>query len=243
MADSLIIISGGMGGIGRAIAQCLAQDGYSIAILDVAIDQQFIASLPGTGHVGLVCDLTNPIALNSFLLKAMGQSRIHACVHAAVSPLIRKKASAIPADEFKQQFEVTVFGGMNLFQAVIPFMKDQNRGRIIGLTSAALEPNAQSGSMAGYICAKFALRGLLRELAKELAPFNIAVNAVAPDFVRTPLHGDLPERAFELIRGKMGKDLTTPENVADTVAFLCSEAAQSITGLSHPIGLGQPSDL
>lgn len=243
MKNFVAVISGGMGGIGRAIAKRLAQDGYSIAALGTSIDQQFIASLPGAGHAGYACDIKDSAVLNSTMLKIAEQSSIRICVHAAVSPLIRKKASAITADEFKQQFEVTAFGGLNLFQAVIPLMKEQNFGRIVGITSASLEPNAQSGSMAGYICAKFALRGLLRELARELMPLNITVNAVAPDFVRTPLHSDLPERAFELIKEKMGKELVTPENVADTVAFLCSEAAQSITGTSLTISQGQTMDL
>lgn len=243
------IISGGLGGIGQAVARQLADDGHSIALFfypnPPAEAEAFIRGLSGSGHLALACDLRREddvrLAVNQ-VGEQMG--KIDACVHAAVSPLVRKRAAVISPADFKEQFEVTLFGGLNLFQAVIPWLQKQKSGRLIGLTSAALEPNQPVSSMAGYICAKHALRGLLRDLAKELVADGISVHAVAPGFVPTPLHNDLPPRLIELLQDKHPlKKLTTPEDVARVVAWLCSEQAAGLTGLSVPVGLGEAMTL
>jgi 3-oxoacyl-[acyl-carrier protein] reductase len=243
------IISGGMGGIGRAIALKLSAEGFHICILYHASSQQeaeeFLCTLAGEGHLAIACDITDQArvenAAQTFFIR---HGRIDAAIHAAVSPLIRQRASKIALKDFRQQFEVTTFGGLQFFQAVIPYMMKEKNGKIIGITTAAIEPDIKGGSMAGYLAAKQALRAMLRELAGELESSGIAVAAVAPDFVPTKLHNDLPERAIELFReAQPDKKLTTPEDVAEVVANLCKAKESSISGMSFLVGGGKPTKL
>lgn len=249
MSQPVSMISGGMGGIGQAIARQLAKDGHSIALLYHRSPAQevesFLETLMGTGHVAFACDLTDGQTVARTVASIVEKfGTITNVVHAATSPLVRKHVTRHTLAEFREPFEATVFGAFNLFQAVAPIMKEKKSGAIVGLTTAAIEPNGFAGGMAGYLCAKDALRGLLREFAKELAPWEIRVNAVAPGFVPTALHSDLPERAIELALDKNPmKKLVTPEDVANVVAFLCSDRANAISGVSIPVTYGEVMSL
>ncbi len=240
------LLSGGTGGIGRAIALDLAAQGHQLQLISKTSDgSAFAASLPGSGHQAYLCDVADAARVHALVGDIKDRlGRIDVCIHAAVSPLIRKKLSVMTPAEFREPFETIVFGAFYLFQSVAAVMRIQRQGRIIGITSAAIEPNAPSGTMPGYISAKYALRGLLRELARELAPYGVSVCAVAPDFVPTSLHRDLPERALELLREHApGGKLLSPEEVAHVVTFLCSEAAPSLTGFSFPVSTGEVMNL
>jgi NAD(P)-dependent dehydrogenase (short-subunit alcohol dehydrogenase family) len=242
----VVVISGGLGGIGRAITRRLASRSCRVVVLyhrtSPADARQFMESLAHNDHCAIACDLTDMGSVNACVRAvARRYGRIDHVIHAAVGMLVRKKASVMLPEAFREQFEVTLFGGFNLLHAVIPHLGMGSR--LIGMTTVALDPTVPQGSMAGYLCAKFALRGLLRQLSKELKPRNIFVAAVAPDFVETPLHQDLPPRAMELIReSHPAKRLTTPEDVAHVVEMLCMDPS-AFGGYSVPVGRGTPSPL
>ncbi|MES2203234.1 MAG: SDR family oxidoreductase [Patescibacteria group bacterium] len=222
MANPLkILISGGMGGIGRATAVRLAKDGHRVCVLyhhtpkDTA--DAFVASL-GEGHTALPCDMSQTAQIGDMVQEAYERlGGLDVCVHAAVSPLVRQKMATITLQDFRAQFEVTTFGGLALFQAVLPYLQQQKRGVLIGITSATLEGRAPSG-MAGYLAAKFALHGVLRDLAAEVGA-AIAVHELAPGFVDTPLNADLPQPVREFITSRTPTQ--TPEDVAADIAKLC----------------------
>ena len=235
-----------MGDIGKAVATRLAKDGMRIFLLYHKSTKNnvdtFIKSLSGSGHLALPCDLTSEKEVRYIVSKGekkMGSLNI--CIHCAVGPIVRKKASDISLKDFREQFEVTTFGGLNLFQAVIPIMKKQKQGRIIALTSSAIRQDAGVSGMSGYASAKQALQAILRDLSLELSPHNIMVNAVAPSFVLTRLHKDLPEQVQTFISERTPSN--TKEEVAKTISFLCSEKTNNITGKSYPVGEGQITKL
>ena len=115
-------------------------------------------------------------------------------------------------------------------------MKKRNTGSIIGITTAALELDSKPTTMAGYVCAKHALRGMLRELFYDVSTNNISVNAVAPDFVETNLHKDLPQQVLDLLHSNNDLKTTSPQDVAEVFAYLCSEEGSSVTGQTFVVG-------
>ncbi len=236
MKKKVIVVSGGMGGIGQSIVRSLAADGHVVHFLykstpRVAVDL-FLSTLTNSQtHTAHICDICDIDAVLKTISEIILQSHhIDVCIHGAVSKLVRRRISLIAPDEFKQQFEVTAFGGLNLLQTVVAHMKKENSGSIIGITTSALEPESPPTTMAGYICAKHALRGILREFYADVSTNNIRVNAIAPDFVDTPLHDDLPPRVIEVMKGNRGTPLTTPDDIATLCSHLCSEEAESVTG-------------
>ncbi len=232
-----VVISGAMGDIGRAIAKMCASHGVQVCLLYHKTSQKsvdtFIKTLHGSGHRAYLCDITNEREVKDVIRHiALEMGRIDICIHAAVSPLVRKHVSEITTQEFRDQLEVTLFGGLYLLQSVIPHMKNSAQGTIIGLTSVAIEPESSASPMAGYLAAKSALRTLLRELAKEVSHAGITVNAVAPAFVPTTLHRDLPEPVFKFLSERVARH--TPDDVANVVWSLCAPDFNK-TGLSFSL--------
>lgn len=125
--------------------------------------------------------------------------------------------------------EVNVNGMFNMIKAVIPIMKEQGSGVILNTSSMVSIYGQPSG--VGYPTSKFAVNGLTKSLARELAPFNIRVNAVAPGIINTDMVKNLPKEIIEpLIKsiplGRIGE----PIDVAEAFLFLASDKASYITG-------------
>ncbi|MBA3733387.1 SDR family oxidoreductase [Patescibacteria group bacterium] len=236
-----VIISGGMGDVGKAIATKLSADGFKIYLLynrtsKTEVDM-FIASLSGNGHTSYKVDVTNEKEVFDVVKKI---NKIDICIHCAVSPIIRKSALNITRAEFRQQFEVTAFGGLTLFQAVAAHMKINRSGKIIGLTSEVLKKDSIASGMTGYLCAKEALQGILRDLSKELSNFNISVNAISPSFIPSSLNNDLPEAIISFITER--SQTNSLDEVAKLASYLCLSKV-FVTGISYKVGSEEKTPL
>lgn len=234
--NNTVILTGACGGIGRAIATLLADAGYDVALvchLTSASDATaFISSLSGFGHKLFRCDLRKEIEVRAVIddiVKSMPP--IKACIHAAVDPVLRKRLNDCSVEEFVAQFATGVFGGFRLFQLVFPHIL-QN-GHIIAITSSAADPGETAPRMGAYVAAKYALRGLLRELSREFVSHSVYVNAVAPGFIPTNLHHDLaPAIQERLAISKSGGKAQTPTDVAQMVLKILSV---DVTGRSYSV--------
>lgn len=116
-------------------------------------------------------------------------------------------------------------------QAVIPYLKEQRRGRIINISSLAAVHGGRGGSLP-YAAAKAAVNTFTKGLASELGEYQITVNAVAPGIILTPFHDQFsrPDRLQEVINATPLRRAGAPEEVAELVAYLASDEAGFITG-------------
>lgn len=230
------IISGGCGGIGRVIGKKLSEDGFDVVALSFGAPPKdagdIIKSFSEGDHEILACDLRDATATEKLIetqLKKRGT--FDACVHAAVSPIIRKAILEFGAEELRQQFDVGFFGGFNFLKPVALAMKAGRSGTIIGLLSRAIvQPDASRGRMAGYVVAKEGLRSLLEQFYKELAPYSVNVNAIAPAFMDTPLNDDIPNEVKKFILTRATGEKESTLDVANTVSFLCSPSGKEANG-------------
>jgi 3-oxoacyl-[acyl-carrier protein] reductase len=231
-----------MGGVGRAAAQALARAHYRVAVLYRNSREDEVAearaSLPGE-HMFIQCDVTNGQDVARAIDKIYAKTgRIDAAIHAAVGPIIREKILSLDESAFRGQFEAGFFGAFNFLQPIAKIMKGQGHGTLIGITSAVIEAGATPARMGAYAVGKIALRGLLRELHRELSPAGVRVLAVAPGLMRTRLNADLPEKFFEMA----GAALMTPEAAAEAIAALCADATIP-SGVSYLVSSGETSPL
>ncbi|MEK7180801.1 MAG: SDR family oxidoreductase [Patescibacteria group bacterium] len=226
------IISGGLGGVGRAIGKQLALDGYDIIALYLNTPPEeaktAIQEFTPGNHEAIRCDIRDAYKVRSVISQLSETHKITVAIHTAVDPILRKNLLELNGNEFNGQFATGVFGGFNFLKTVALTMK-KDGGNIIGILSRPLQFNIPHPRMGGYIVVKHALRGLLKELSEELIPFHIAVNAVAPDFLNTTLNADLPKEVRKFIEERaVTGSIRSPEDVAHVVSFLCSEKGKGI---------------
>lgn len=141
-----------------------------------------------------------------------------------------KKIEDTSSDDFKNIMDLNVNAIFNMIKAVIPYMKEQKSGVILNTSSMVSIYGQPSG--VGYPTSKFAVNGLTKSLAREFAPFNIRVNAVAPGVTNTDMIANLPKEQLEPIvksipLGRIGE----PRDIANAFLFLASDMASYITGV------------
>lgn len=135
----------------------------------------------------------------------------------------------ISSEDFAKIMDLNVNAMFNTTKAVVPHMKKNNGGVILNTSSMVSIYGQPSG--VGYPASKFAVNGLTKSLARELAPFNIRVNAVAPGVTKTDMVAALPKEVIEpLIKtiplGRVGE----PRDIANAFLFLASDLASYVTG-------------
>jgi 3-oxoacyl-[acyl-carrier protein] reductase len=234
LGGRVALVTGGSRGIGRAIARALAAEGADVTLTygahaDAAnaVVDEITAAGGAASAVGF--DVKDPAACKAAvddLVKAKGA--LHILVNNAgvsIDNLILR---------FKDQdldtiFRTNVFGPFALARAAARPMSKARWGRIVNLGSVVGE-TGNTGQTA-YAATKAALDGLSKSLARELASRSVTCNVVAPGYIGTDMTSELAEATKEKMLeaiplGAMG----TPEDIADAVAFLCSERARYITG-------------
>jgi len=140
-----------------------------------------------------------------------------------------KKIEETTAEDFVKIMNLNVNAIFNMTKAVVPYMKEQKEGIILNTSSMVSIYGQPSG--VGYPTSKFAVNGMTKSLSRELAPYNIRVNAVAPGITNTDMVASLPAEQIEpLIKtiplGRIGE----PRDIANAFLFLASDMASYITG-------------
>lgn len=236
MPDSsrVALVTGASRGIGRAIALALARDGFETWInyrVDEAGACEVAAAVRAGGGVAELVpfDVSDPEAIAAALGRRLAQRPVHALVANAGQPL-RGPALRLSPDDLRHTLAVNLESFFHLVRTATRGMLRARCGRIVAVSSIA-GLRGMPGQ-AAYAAAKGALHAAVRSLAQELAPQGILVNAVAPGFIDTEINRGLPpEQVPSLPLRRPG----TPGEVAEVVAFLCSDRASYVSGAVVPV--------
>jgi 3-oxoacyl-[acyl-carrier protein] reductase len=232
LAGKVALVTGAAGTMGLAAVKVLLEDGCRVAMVDV--------------NEGRTRDLARQLGPNAqpfcFDIGDAGVVRAaHARIEAelgAVDILVNNagilsnnKAEATDPAEWRRVLAANLDGAFYLAQCVLPAMKAQRFGRIINTSSLAAKTGGLTAGTA-YSVSKGALSSLTFSLARELAPFGVTANAIAPAYVKTPM---ITEQLDEAQRQKLLKDIPVgrfcePEEFAHVVRFLASPLSGFVTG-------------
>ncbi len=243
-----VLVTGAAHGLGRAIAGAFALRGARVFVCDVLADElEGTAGLVGAGCVATRVDVTDREAVGDWVERAVeATGRVDVLVNNAGGVLgqVGRPVEEVPASDWERIVAVNLTAPFWSAQAVAPYMKAAGWGRIVNVSSGAGLGVSLTGIQA-YAAAKAGQIGLTRQLAHELGPFGITVNAVAPGFVRSnptterqwAAYG--PEGQDALVRSIATRRLGTPADIAHAVLFLASEQAGWITGQVLPVDGGK----
>ncbi len=225
------LVTGAAGGIGTAIARLLAAEGADLILWDLAPLEPLAEELAGEGRKISVSEVNiadpDKVATAARKIEAE-EARLDILVNNAGitrdNLLFRMKD-----EEWDQVIKVNLYGAFHCTRVLSRWMAKKRGGSIINLASIiGLRGNA---GQANYAASKAGLIGLTKSSARELARFQIRVNAIAPGYIRTPMTERLNEKQRDAIQAMIPlQTLGTPEDVAGAVLFLASPLARYITG-------------
>jgi 3-oxoacyl-[acyl-carrier protein] reductase len=233
LGDQVALVTGAARGLGRAIAEKLAAAGARVACIDVnaewLTDTVAAINAAGGSALALACDVTDSKRVNEVVDEVVQHwGGIQILVNNAGitrdNMLLRMKD-----DQWDAVLDINLKGTFLFIRAAARPMMKGHRGRIINVASVSgLMGNP---GQANYSASKAGVMGLTRTVARELASRNITVNAVAPGFIATDMTAKLGDDLLAQIKKEipLGR-LGDPQDVADAVLFLASDAASFITG-------------
>ncbi|MHB1959880.1 MAG: SDR family NAD(P)-dependent oxidoreductase [Acidobacteriaceae bacterium] len=241
MTGKVAVVTGGAAGIGQATAQKLCELGARVAILDRDAEaaQATVAALQKSGHAASFhsCD----VAVESEVQAAMAAAVAHyGALHVLVSNAgIQRYGNVVTTTPnlWDETMDVHVKGCFHATKYAIPAMLSSGGGAIV-IVASVQSFTAVNNSVA-YVAAKHALLGIARSIALDFASRNVRANCVCPGAIDTPMlrqtaeQTGSPEKMLEAIGrmhalGRIGR----PEEVANAITFLASDAASFITGTS-----------
>ncbi|MDK0795249.1 3-oxoacyl-[acyl-carrier-protein] reductase [Clostridium perfringens] len=234
LKDKVAIVTGGTRGIGRAIALKLADQGANIVINYRNSDkeaEELKSILEGKGVKVLTvkCDISNFEDSKNLMDKC---KEVFGKIDIIVNNAGITKDTLImrmKEEDFDNVIDVNLKGTFNCAKHASAIMLKQRFGKIINMTSVV--GIAGNAGQVNYAASKAGVIGLTKSLAKELGSRGITVNAVAPGFINTDMTASLSEKVKEEASKNIPlKRLGDPEDVANLVGFLASDAANYITG-------------
>ena len=236
------IVTGGAQGIGRAIAEGLAREGARVVVADLRRAEEVAAELPD--GVGLTVDVASEEDVSRMARETVQRyGSIDILVNNAglYASLEMRPFTEIPLEEWRQVMDVNVASMFLACRAVVPVMRKQGGGKIVNISSGT--PFRGVPFLLHYVTSKGAIVALTRALAKELGKDSIHVNCVAPGFTMSDgvkAHPEVVEKLREAsVAARTIQRDQVPEDVVGAVVFLCTPAADFVTGQTMVIDGGQ----
>ena len=240
----LAVVTGAASGIGKAVVERFAKEDVSSIILDIdeTGGKNVAAEIQQRGKQAtfMRLDVTSENEVQSIFEKIKStHGRIDILVNVAGGSMHRHPLEEFPLAHWRAVIDVNLTSTFLCCRAVMESMKSQKSGAIVNISSdIGLSGDANRSA---YAAAKAGILGLTRTLALELAPFGVRANAVAPGRIATPRvratysDADWEAAAKRIPLGHAGE----PEDVAETVAFLVSDAAKHLTGQTLHVNGGR----
>ena len=229
LKDKVAIITGGAAGMGEAHVRLFVEEGAKVVLTDINADQgQALADELGENTLFIQHDVTDEAGWKTVVAeaeKAYGPVNI-LVNNAGISPVLSVEHASL--EDYMNVVninQVSVFLGM---KHVAASMKKADHGSIINVSSI----NGLTGGVIGYTDTKFAVRGMTKAAARELAQYNIRVNSVHPGVINTPMVQQ--SAAFEQIQQMVHmiplKRMSEPNEISQMVLFLASDDSSYSTG-------------
>lgn len=239
MMTRVVLVTGGSRGLGASIVKTLAGQGFRVVInyyqsKDAA--EKLVTEIGKEKAIAIQADVTNREEVDHMIEQATAYfGQIHVVVNNALvdfkfDPNKQKPFTELTWDDYQKQLDGTLKAAFNIAQSVMPQFIERQSGNIISIgTNLFQNPVVPYHE---YTTAKAGLIGFTRNLASELGQYGIRANVVSGGLLKTTNASAVttPE-VFNLIAQSTPlKKVTTPQDVANMVAFLCSESADGITG-------------
>jgi NAD(P)-dependent dehydrogenase (short-subunit alcohol dehydrogenase family) len=240
LAGRFAVVTGGAQGFGKAVVERFVQSGAKVAIWDrdIALAEKTAKAL-GDSVVAITCDVGDPASVAAARERTLERyGRIDILINNAGIAGAIAKTWETDVDDWRQVMRINLDGPFICSRAVVPLMIEQNYGRIVNIASIAGKegnPNA-----AHYSASKAGVIALTKSLGKELAGYDIAVNAVTPAAAKTAIFDQLTQQHIDFMLSKIPKArFVLVEELAAMVAWLASEDCAFSTGAVFDISGGR----
>ena len=222
-ATRTAIITGGASGLGAAAAVRLRADGVRTVTLDLAEAADYQVDVTDEAALAALADQIGPVDILVTSAGIVGPNR----------PLLETTAS-----EWHRTIDINLFGTVAAIRAFAPGMVDRGWGRIVTIASMAGKDG--NPGLAAYSASKGAVIALTKSVGKELATTGVLINSIAPAVIATPLNdATAPEVLAHITSLIPMKRVGRAEEVAELIAWLCSDAVSFSTGAVYDISGGR----
>ena len=243
LKDKIALVTGASSGIGRATSLLLAREGATVAVCDIDADggEETLSAIKDMGGDGIFvhADVSRPADVEAMVNAVVSAYGRLDCAYnnAGIEGYYGGRLHEYPEDTFDRLMDINVKGVWLCLKYEIPQMLKQGGGAIVNTASVAGLVGSRRLSV--YSASKHAVIGLTKSAALEYAQDNIRVNAVCPGIIDTPMLERLVEGREDYAAAiprhqPIGRN-GTPDEIAEAVAWLCSDAASLVTGLAMAV--------